>query len=410
MQPAGRIDPPAWMIAPETRAVVAALAAEGAVVRFVGGCVRDAVIGRENQDVDLATADPPETVVALLGKAGLRAIPTGIEHGTVTALSGTRHYEITTLRRDVETFGRHARVAFTDDWAADAARRDFTMNALYADADGTLYDPTGGLDDLRRGRVRFVGDAALRIKEDALRLLRFFRFHAHYGRGAPDSAGLDASAAAASTLDALSGERLAGELFKLLRAEAAPHVLAVMAACGVLAHLVPGARGSTQLARLIAIETRRGEVDPLRRLAAILSADAAIAGRLAERLRLSNAERDRLVVLVAPAHVIDVAMDERARRRLLYRLGHAHFCDLALLTWMNQDVADDAAWSQLLTFADAWVKPIFPLGGADVLALGIAPGPKVGELLAAVEQWWVAGDFRADRAAVLARLREIAAA
>ena len=203
MQPAGRFDPPGWMTAPETGSVMAALTAEGSVARFVGGCVRDAILARGGAiaDIDIATSDPPERVIALLGKAGLRAIPTGIEHGTITALSGARHFEITTLRRDVETFGRRARVAFTDDWAVDAARRDFTMNALYADADGTLYDPTGGLADLRAGRVRFVGDAALRIQEDALRLLRFFRFHARYGQGEPDAAGLAAAAAAAPSLD-----------------------------------------------------------------------------------------------------------------------------------------------------------------------------------------------------------------
>jgi poly(A) polymerase len=409
MQPAGRLDPPAWMIAPETRAVMAALAAGGGVARFVGGCVRDAVLARGGaiSDIDIATSDPPDRVTALLGKAGLRAIPTGIEHGTVTALNGARHFEITTLRRDVETFGRRARVVFTDDWAADAARRDFTMNALYADPDGTLHDPTGGLADLQAGRVRFVGDATLRIQEDALRLLRFFRFHAHYGKGEPDAAGLAAAAAAAASLATLSGERIAGELFKLLQAASAPAVLQVMAQHGVLAHLLPEAPGIDRLARLISIEGRLALSDPLRRLAALLRADAAVAARVSDRLKLSNDDRERLAAMVAPILAIVADIDEATRSRKLYRLGRARFSDLALLAWAGDPVADAARWRAHLTAAQSWVRPILPVSGTDVLALGLPPGPRVGELLAAVERWWAAGDFRAGRAELLAKLREM---
>ena len=218
MEPAGHIDPPEWMRTPGAQDVAAALSGGGAPVRFVGGCVRDAVLGRRAKDIDLATPEPPQRVIDLLARAGIRAIPTGIAHGTITAVVGREHFEITTLRRDVSTDGRHATVAFTDDWAEDAARRDFTINALFCDADGTLFDPMGGLADIKTGTVRFVGDAAMRIAEDHLRILRFFRFFAHYGKGEPDSDGLAACTRLAPTLKALSAERIAAEILEIGRA------------------------------------------------------------------------------------------------------------------------------------------------------------------------------------------------
>ena len=230
MTPAGRLEPQPWMSAPETRAVVAALSADGAELRFVGGCVRDALADRPVTDFDLATPEPPERVVALLQRAGIKAVPTGIEHGTITAVSGGMPFEVTTLREDVETYGRHAKVAFTDDWVADAARRDFTINALSCSPEGLLYDPFDGLKDLEAGRVRFVGDARARIHEDALRLLRFFRFHAHYGRGAPDLDGLAAASDLAPHLAALSGERVRNELLRLLAAPDPVPVVDIMLA------------------------------------------------------------------------------------------------------------------------------------------------------------------------------------
>ncbi|MEE8534186.1 MAG: CCA tRNA nucleotidyltransferase, partial [Alphaproteobacteria bacterium] len=231
------------MKAPATRAVVDALTADSAEVRFVGGCVRDAVAGRKVTDVDIATPDPPETVTRLLEAAGIRVVPTGIAHGTVTAVIRHRHFEITTLRRDVETYGRRAKVAFTDDWTADAARRDFTINALFCDPDGTLYDPFGGIDDLDAGRVRFVGDAVKRIKEDVLRLLRFFRFYAHYGRPPPDAEALAACRAMARALPGLSGERVSAELLRLLAAPDPAAVLALMIEAEVLAFVLPEVAG-----------------------------------------------------------------------------------------------------------------------------------------------------------------------
>ena len=409
----GRLAPQPWMTAAETRAVLDALTAEGGEVRFVGGCVRDAVLGRPVGDVDIATHDPPERVIALLERAGLKAVPTGIAHGTVTAVVGGKHFEITTLRRDVETFGRRARVEFTDDWAADAARRDLTMNALFCGPDGALYDPFGGLADLRAGRVRFVGDAAARIREDVLRLLRFFRFHAHYGRPPPDPEALAAAKALAPLLPTLSGERVCGETFKLLRAPDPASVFELMAGEGVLAHFLPEAANLARLGALVAIEAAVAGPDALRRLAALLDGTHASAAAVATRLRLSNRERNRLVGLAA-APLLSPGLDPAARRRLRYRLGAERFHDLALLAWAEKrgqspfPAADADAWRGLLAAAD-WTPPDFPVKGKDAVRLGVPIGPAVGRLVAAVEAWWVAEDFRPDRKACLQKLRELAA-
>jgi len=419
MQPAGRLPPQPWMTAPETRAVLAALTAEGGEVRFVGGCVRDAVLGRPVKDVDIATHDPPERVIALLTRAGLKAVPTGIAHGTVTAVVGGKHFEITTLRRDVETFGRRARVEFTDDWAADAARRDLTMNALFCSPDGALYDPVGGLADLRAGRVRFVGEARERIREDVLRLLRFFRFYAHYGRPPPDPEALAAAKALAPLLPTLSGERVCGETFKLLRAPDPAPVFELMARDGVLAHFLPEAANIARLGALVAIEAAGGGADPVRRLAALLDGTRASAAAVATRLRLSNRERDRLIGL-AEAPPLSPDLDPAARRRRRHELGAERFRDLALLAWAEKrgqaekrghssfSAADADAWRGLLAAAD-WTPPAFPVKGKDAVRLGVPAGPTVGRLIAAVEAWWLAEDFRPDRKACLRKLRELAA-
>jgi poly(A) polymerase len=341
-------------------------------------------------------------VLKLLAAAAIKAVPTGIAHGTVTAIVPPRHFEITTLRRDVETFGRHACVAFTDDWAADAARRDFTMNALFLDAAGQVFDPVGGLADLREGRVRFVGDAEERIREDVLRLLRFYRFHAHYGRGEADAAARGACRKLAGLLPGLSGERVAAELLKLLAAPDPLPTIEMMAADGVLAVLLPEAGRRDRLAGLVALEP---SPDPLRRLAALIVADAVAAQSVAARLRLSNVERDRLVLLAAPPVAIDLAGDERAQRRALHHLGLAAYGDLVLLRAAETGAADAAR--RLLAAAPQSLPGEFPLRGRDVTKLGIPAGPAVGEALAAVKLWWEAGDFRAGRKECLAYLAEI---
>ncbi len=403
MQPIDRIAPQPWMTEPATVSVLAALGAGGAEPRFVGGCVRDALLGRQIADIDIATPDPPERVLALLEAARIKAVPTGIAHGTVTAVVPPRHFEITTLRRDVETDGRRARVAFTDDWAEDAARRDFTMNALFLDGEGRVFDPVGGFADLRAGRVRFVRDAPTRIREDVLRLLRFYRFHAHYGTGAADPAARAACRSLAHLLPTLSGERVAGETLKLLRAPDPIPTLALMAEDGVLAVLLPEATRRDRLAALIALDPDR---DAVRCLAALLPDDAAATEAVAARLRLANAQRDRLVLLAAPPWPIDLGGDERAQRRALRHLGLDAYRDLVLLRAAESGAASRAA--ELLAEAPRRAPPDFPVRGRDAAALGVPPGPRIGELLAAVEVWWEAGDFRAGRAACLERLAALA--
>jgi len=399
-QPAERIAPQPWMSEAATRAVLRALAPEGGAARFVGGCVRDALLGRAIKDIDIATPLVPEEVMRRLEAAGIKAVPTGLAHGTVTAVAPLRHFEITTLRRDVETFGRHARVAFTDDWAADARRRDFTLNALFLDAEGNVFDPVGGLGDLRAGRVRFVGDAATRIREDVLRLLRFYRFHAHYGRGAADAEARAACRALAPLLPTLSGERVAAEMLKLLAAPDPLPTLRMMAEDGVLAALLPEARRLDRLAALVPLEPAP---DALRRLGALLGSDAGAAAAVAERLRLSNEQRERLAALAAPSVAVDLAGDERAQRRALHRLGADLYRDLVLLRAGQR--GDAAQARRLLALAAGWRPREFPLKGRDVTAHGVAEGPEVGRLLAALEAWWEAGDFRADRKAALAELK-----
>ena len=405
------------MTAPATERVLAALGAKGAEVRFVGGCVRDAILGRPVKDIDIATHDPPEAVTALLEAAGIKVVPTGVAHGTVTAVIGPHHFEITTLRRDVETYGRRAKVAFTGDWAADAARRDLTINALFAAPDGTLYDPFGGLEDLRQGRIRFVGDARTRIREDVLRLLRFFRFFAHYGKPPPDAEALAACRELAPLLPTLSGERVAAETFKLLSAPEPASVVALMIEEGIVAHFLPEADGVAPLRALVTLEGLGPGTDALRRLAALLDPRQGSEGAnaLASRLRFSNAERERLVALAVPAEVPQPEMSEKLQRLLLYRLGAALFRDLALLAWAHEIARSGPsprrvaeAWRAHLAAAASWTPRRLPVKGRDALRLGVPAGPKVGRLIAALEAWWIEEDFRPTREACLAKLKELA--
>src|SRR5216684_8183850 len=286
---------PAWMDEPPVQALLAALARGGIAARFVGGCVRNTVLERPVDDIDIAVDKPPETVMRALEAADLRVVPTGLKHGTVTAIVKGRPFELTTLRRDVLTDGRRAVVAFTDDWRADAGRRDFTFNALYADPDGTIWDPFDGRGDLLAGRVRFIGDPDQRIAEDHLRILRFFRFYAWFGKPPLDSAGFDACRRNAGSLSSLSAERVAKELLRLLAAPAPADALEAMAEAGALDHWLPEYAGT---ARLRALIDREDIPDPLRRLAAILSpqADATTIGK---RLKLSTQEALRLAVMLA---------------------------------------------------------------------------------------------------------------
>ncbi|WP_029007553.1 CCA tRNA nucleotidyltransferase [Azospirillum halopraeferens] len=406
--PAARLAPQPWMTAPETRAVLDALAAGGVDARFVGGCVRDAWLGRPVKDIDIATHAPPERVMEVLRAAGLTAVPTGIAHGTVTAVVNRQHYEITTLRRDVETFGRHARVEFTDDWKEDAARRDLTMNALSCTPDGAVYDPFGGLADMAAGRVRFVGAARLRIREDVLRLLRFFRFYAHYGRGAPDAEALEAAAELAPLLPALSGERVQGELFRLLSAPDPAAVWRLMETHGVLAPLLPSPTDGDRLDRMVRLQHALGEApDSLLRLGAVLNGGPEGTRAVADRLRLSNADRDRLAAMAEPPVAMPPGDDPAAWRRALYRLGDAgRWCDLVRLVAVQAPgPLPLATVRRALASAGDLEDLRFPLAGRDALALGVPHGPRVGALLRQVEAWWIAADFRPGRAECLEELR-----
>jgi poly(A) polymerase len=385
---------PPWVNEPAVQQLLAALAKAGVAARFVGGCVRNWLIDRPIDDIDIAADKPPEMVIRALEAANIKVVPTGLSHGTVTAVVQGRAFEITTLRRDVETDGRRAVVAFTDDWRTDAARRDFTFNALYADPDGTIYDYFDGRADLLAGRVRFIGDPDQRIAEDRLRVLRFFRFHAWFGQPPLDAAGFDACRRNAAGVRSLSAERVAKELLRLLAALAPIDALEAMVEAGALDHWLPEYGGTARLRALIAREERP---DALRRLAAVLSltANATVIGK---RLRLSTQDTLRLQVMLEP-----VPPEASNLRVLLYRLGPTLFVDRLLL---EGDALGD--WRQGLALARSWAPPSLPVGGADALKLGLKPGPEVGRLLEAVERWWIEGDFQAGRDACLAKLQQLA--
>ena len=403
------LDPTAqpWMNEAPTRTVMRALSAEEGLARFVGGAVRNALLGEPVGDVDIATPLTPGEVMRRLNSAGLGAVPTGIEHGTVTAIADGKPFEVTTLRRDVETFGRHATVAFTTDWKEDAARRDFTMNALYAGEDGAIYDYFGGLADLAARRVRFVGDAAARIREDYLRILRLFRFHAWYGKGELDGKALAAAGAEKAGLKLLSAERVQKELLRLLEAADPFATLAVMASTGILAEILPGDLQLDRVARLIAIENTNGFApDAVLRLAALIPNGAGPAARIAQSLKLSNAARDRLVQAGEKDQRVAAGLAPSEARKLIYRLGAPCFRDQVLLRWAASGAAPDAAaWRVLFVLAQNWEPPLFALDGNDVMALGIDEGPEIGVLLRDVEAWWVEQDFAPDRPALLERLK-----
>ncbi|HEV2364868.1 MAG TPA: CCA tRNA nucleotidyltransferase [Caulobacteraceae bacterium] len=397
----------------DTVAVMAALSAAGGsdCARFVGGCVRNTVMKRPVEDIDIATRLTPQAVVEALEAAGLRAVPTGIEHGTITAVAKGRPFEITTLRRDVETDGRRAVVAFTQGWAEDARRRDFTFNALYADAEGRLYDPTGaGLADAAAGRVAFVGEPAARIAEDYLRILRLFRFYAWYGKGEPDAAALAAATALRAKVSTLSAERVQKEVLTLFRADDPRPAVRLMESAGVLTQTLPWAKDVARFESLVEIET---EIlfanDPVLRLAALL-ADQGAAEATATALRLSNADRDRLIgALGSDGPRLISWMSPRQARQAVWRLGAQRFCDRVMLAWAGSGrTAAAVQWRALLTIAQTWKAPIFPLRGEEVEAAGVPHGPLVGAVMREVEDWWVENDFPDDKLALIERLKAVA--
>ncbi|WP_404419450.1 CCA tRNA nucleotidyltransferase [Brevundimonas vesicularis] len=379
-----------WLESQATRAVMRALEAAGGAgcARFVGGCVRNSLLGQPVDDIDIATRLRPEQTMAALKAAGLKAVPTGVEHGTVTGVSERRPYEITTLRRDVETDGRRAVVAFTEDWAEDAARRDFRLNALYADAAGTVFDPTGGgLEDAAAGRIVFVGEAETRIREDYLRILRFFRFYAWYGRGEPDAVGLAACAALKGGMAQLSAERVSKEVLKLLAARDPRAAVREMAETGVLGQVLPQAQPLALFGAMCDLTD-----DPVMRLSALLPADVTGVMEIAGDLRFSNAVRDRLAAAVADGPAVSPTMSDAEARAAIYRLGPRAFEDRL----MRAEAAGRGDGAGLRALAADWTPPKMPVGGRDLARLGLAPGPDTGRLLKAFEDGWVADDFPAE--------------
>lgn len=386
-----------WLVAAASQRVLDALEADGSEVRFVGGCVRDTLLDPsvDMVDLDIATPIAPERNIELLAEAGIRTIPTGLAHGTITAIEGGRDYEITTLRQDVATDGRRATVAFTDCFMADAARRDFTINAMSSDRHGRLYDPFGGRRDLATGRIRFVGEPVARIREDYLRILRFFRFFARFGRERPPVATLQALAAERSGLDRLSGERLRAELLKLLQGAKVEASLALMDETGVWQRMFGAAPRLAVFARLLALVP---EADPILRLATLLrgAGDGAAA---ASRLRLSNRERDALIELTT-AELPTPDLDRVALRQRTYRLGAARLARLLALA-AAESAIDRPALERALAVVRNFVPPAMPVTGQDLLAMGVQQGPAIGDCLRRLEDAWLASEFTAGRDTLL---------
>ncbi len=389
----------AWLSAGALPRLLGVLDRDGEEARVVGGAVRNALIGMPIAEIDVATTAVPDEVVKRVTAAGFKPVPTGIEHGTITVVIDKHPFEVTTLRQDVETYGRHAKVAFGRDWKTDAERRDFTINALSATRDGAVYDFVGGLDDLAERRVRFIGDPAKRIAEDYLRILRFFRFHAAYGAGGhPDAEGLAACIAGREGLAQLSRERVRMELMKLLVAIHAVPTLIAMTDAGLLLRVLGGVSYLGTFENMAKVEAAIGVAgDPARRLGALAVAVAEDAERLWQKLRLTNNEHERLASMAEGWRRISPSFGEPGGRALLYRLGPEHFTDHALLGWArSQASASDEAWHALATLPTRWSAPVFPLKAADFIKRGVEKGPALGAALAAAEKAWIAAGVPSD--------------
>ncbi|MBT3304922.1 MAG: CCA tRNA nucleotidyltransferase [Rhodospirillaceae bacterium] len=417
--PIGKLDPQDWMVAPETIAVMKALMADGHEARFVGGCVRDGILKRPVTDVDIATPETPERVMELMATAGIKAIPTGIDHGTITVVAGSRHYEVTTLRVDTESHGRHATVDFTEDWLIDAQRRDFTINTLSSNIDGDVFDLLGGMDDLGNRWVRFVGVARERVEEDILRLLRYFRFYATFGNPPPDKDALAACRLLAPRLKELSSERVRDELLRILDAPHPADTIVLMNGERVLEHCLPEAVDFGRLRMMSWMETTAIKVetvtpDTLRRLASLLEVDPDGHGELAQRLRLSNHQRERLNIMTRDDFSASPEASEKEIRAALQQTGAESVRDRALLAWAGEMAENPRhpskrtdAWLGVIKIIDDWKPKTLPVKGSDALDLGLQPGERVGEVLKGVEDWWRDGDFQADRDACLEKLKNI---
>lgn len=416
LQDLSTIDDAEWIRSPATQRVFALLNQHGFVGRAVGGCVRNSLLKRLQSDddhtiapvtdIDFATTATPDQTLALAAAAGLRTVPTGLQHGTVTIIVHGEGFEVTTLRRDLATDGRHAEVAFTDDWALDAARRDLTINALYADADGTIFDPLGGLPDLHLKRIRFVGEARKRIQEDYLRILRFFRFFAQYGSGLPDGEGLAACIAERRGLARLSSERIHQELMKLLLAPGAAGTLKIMADHGLLTEVLPTVPQLNRLERLIPLDQRS---DRALRLAGLCVQTSEDAQRITQHLKLSRNETAILnlaATIQAAAH-FEIGGSNDARRHL-YNLGVDDYIrTITFLRALTPNLLSVHEWQQLMDLPDNWQIPAPPIAGRDIIKLGAKPGPIVGEIIQKLEQCWIDSDFSLERDFLIQKARSL---
>jgi tRNA nucleotidyltransferase/poly(A) polymerase len=390
-----------WLRSGPTARVLELLNGDGEQARVVGGAVRDALLQIPVGDIDIATTALPAEVIRRAKAAGVKSVPTGIEHGTVTLVVDAQPFEVTTLRQDIETFGRKAKVAFGRDWVADAQRRDFTINGLSVDAAGVVHDHVGGLDDILAKRVRFIGDPNQRIAEDYLRILRFFRIHAAYGAGEPDRAGYLACIRGREGLANLSAERVRMEMLKLMVAEGAAGAIVAMADGGLLLPIFGGVAYTGPFTAMIAAERQLGlKADAVRRLGALAVSVTEDARRVAMRLRLTNAETKALDSMGHRWWRL-AGMDEATARRRLYRLGPDRYRDRLMLAWARAGRDTDSAhWRELATLPERWSAPKFPLKAADFIGRGIGEGPMLGRVLALAEDAWLAADFPLDQPTV----------
>ncbi len=398
-----------WLDAPDVRTTFAILDDGAAPSRIVGGAVRNALAGLPVSELDFATPLTPDVVVRRAEAAGCKAVPTGIEHGTVTLVVGGVAHQVTTLREDVETDGRHAVVRFGTDWEADARRRDFTINALSVDAAGRVHDPLAGYSDIVERRVRFIGDADQRIAEDRLRILRFFRFNAEFGSGDLDREGLSAAIRAREGLRQLSGERVGAEMRRLVAVPRAAEIAGSMQESGILGVILGGVAYLGPLARLVAFAPEAGVALRLAALGCRIEEDAE---RLTGRLRLSNIERETMLAAVVSARRLPTPVTEKEARARLYRMGAVTpWRDAVALgfAWSSA-LLDDPAWQELYRLPERWSPPRFPLSGADALDAGAGRGPVVGSLLKTLEAWWIDQDFAPDEATLRARLQQMVSA
>ncbi len=397
------LDDVPWLRSGPSARVLALLNGDSTEARVVGGAVRNALLGIPVGDIDIATTALPDEVIRRAREAGIKSVPTGIEHGTVTLVVDAQPFEVTTLREDIETFGRKAKVAFGRDWARDAARRDFTINGLSVGADRVVHDYVGGLADIAARRVRFIGDPDRRIAEDYLRILRFFRIHAAYGAGEPDREGYLACIAGREGLATLSAERVRMEVLKLMVANGAVAAIEAMADGGLLQTIFGGIGYIGPFAAMIAIEGSLGlEPNAVRRLGALAVAVTEDARRLSAQLRLTNSETKTLDSMGHRWWRL-AGMDEARARRLLYRLGAERYRDRLLLAWARSGAGtDDLFWRQFVGLPERWSAPKFPLKAADFIARGFAEGPALGHVLTLAEDAWLAAGFPVDEPALKA--------